>query len=89
MFGACLAQLDEEDRQFAQNNEQMQMMRLHRKLKLKGKVTQGVRASISLCQETGVHNWDLYWNHEPANLGRSDAVGLCSDANESFGPMQV
>jgi hypothetical protein len=41
--------------------------------------------SLTLC--AGDHQWTILWNHEPNRQGACDGVGLCGEANESYGPM--
>jgi hypothetical protein len=37
-------------------------------------------------ERSGVHQWTLRWQHEPEKAGRGDAVGLCTEDMEEFGP---
>ena len=49
-----------------------------------GNDIEAIRGTIGMLPNTGIHYWILQWNHEPGRLGTCDAVGICSDACESF-----
>jgi hypothetical protein len=53
---------------------------------LVGQDVESIRGSIGLQLNTGVHQWTLRWNHRPARGGNSDAVGICGENFETFGP---
>jgi len=52
----------------------------------RGKDTEGIRGSMGMPMRSGVHTWALKWSHEPARGGQGDAVGICTDDTEDFGP---
>jgi thioredoxin len=52
----------------------------------RGRDIQGTRGTHSFMEETGVYKWTCKWRHEPSRSGTGDAVGLCSEAAEGFGP---
>ena len=52
----------------------------------KGKDVEASRGSASLTPNSGTHTWSLKWLHEPVRAGRGDAVGLCSESYENYGP---
>ena len=52
-----------------------------------GNDTEAIKGTIGMLPNTGVHRWTLRWNHEPARRGVSDALGVCGDACENFGPV--
>ena len=51
-----------------------------------GKDVESIRGTTGYLPRTGLHYWDLRWRHNPGREGKCDAVGICSDLFESFGP---
>ena len=51
--------------------------------------TQGIRGTHGFMEETGKYTWSLKWCHEPGREGKGDAVGICSELGEGFGPYKI
>jgi len=51
-----------------------------------GKDIEAIRGNVGLHKNTGIHRWTIRWHHEPSRGGADDAVGICAEAFEDFGP---
>ena len=52
----------------------------------RGKDVEAVRGGMHFEPFTGVHQWDVAFTHAPARGGAFDAIGVCSDQFQSYGP---
>ena len=52
----------------------------------RGNDVEATRGTIGIIQGGGTTSFQLRWNHEPAREGSGDAVGLCAETNEFYGP---
>jgi thiol-disulfide isomerase/thioredoxin len=75
------------DKYEKQWKENMKARKLEQAQENVGKDLEGVRGTNSFFEESGVYRWTCKWNHEPARAGGGDAVGICSDVAEYFGPL--
>jgi hypothetical protein len=87
-YGRC-AELhpDGEDKRSVNRDRGAEWKKIFLKAAQVGKDIEGIKGTVGLLPNTGVHNWTLRWNHEPSREGKGDGFGVCSDACERFGPM--
>lgn len=82
--------LSEEQKEIDRRNadRKKEMIEYKKKLKeqMRGKDIEIIRGSVGFLPNSGVHTWKFRWNHEPAYAGKGDAIGICSDYLEEFGP---
>lgn len=77
------------DRYEAEWKQTLQDRAEEAKAKLRGRDVQGTRGTHSFTEETGVYTWACKWRHEPVRGGSCDAVGICSEVAEGFGPFET
>ena len=66
--------------------EKYKIYKREMKEKRRGNDIQAIRGTIGMLPNTGVHTWQLQWNHEPSRQGTGDSFGMCSDGCENWGP---
>jgi hypothetical protein len=83
----CSEQQKLADKFEKQWKESAKVRKLERELADKGKDLQGVRGTNGLMEESGAYKWTIRFGHEPGRAGEGDAVGICSELAENFGPL--
>ena len=74
------------DRYEAEWKQKLKHRAAEEKAASKGRDVRGTRGTNSFMEDTGSYTWTCKWRHEPGRAGEGDAVGLCSENAEGFGP---